>query len=158
VGCRARVHPTGNRAAPKESSYLVNNQRVKMAFGCSHSHTNFASVLTIISKHITVFGTNCVAPRSDRLCENQIARTRSVRQFGPIQRRFLRPKSLPGPTMNRNAKIASTTENKTTMTASSHLVLSLWMAGESMTRNAIRITPDFEGPFLEHASGIDVAL
>ena len=86
------------------------------------------------------------------------AQTRSVREFGPIQRRFLRPKSLLGPTMNRNAKIASTTENKMTMTASFHLVVSLWMAGEPMTRNAIRITLDFEGSFLERASGIDVAL
>jgi hypothetical protein len=152
------VHPIGNLAAPKEFPYLVNNQRMKTAFGNSHSHTNFSSILTIISKHVTVIRAPMVLHFDPiDFVKSKKAQTRPVRQFGPIQRRFLRPKSLSGPTMNRNAKIASTTENKITMTASFHLVLSRLMAGESMTRNTIRITPDFERPFLEHASGIDVA-
>jgi hypothetical protein len=131
----------------------VNNQRIKTAFGSSHSHTNFGSVLTIISKNIRYS-----APIELHFDLIDFVKSKKLRHALSVnlvrfQRRFLRPKSLPGPAINRNAKIASTTENKITMTASFHVVLSLWMAGESMTRNAIRI-----GPFLERASGIDVAL
>jgi hypothetical protein len=75
------MRPTGNRTAAKDVSYLVNNQTIKMAFGNNHSHTNFSSILKIISMHITVFGIHCVALRSNQLCEMQEAQTCCVRQF-----------------------------------------------------------------------------